>query len=75
MAVSDSNNVNKPPVIPQDIAERLEAIKASIGEESGKELQGVVEQLLLRIDTAARANPVAASAMFVARPTGYVDAV
>lgn len=59
--------------IPADISERIAGLKSQLGQDVGDELEKVVAEIFSRLELAARSNPTSASAMFLARPTGYVD--
>ena len=58
--------------IPSEIRASIDGIASELGPDAKKSLEEMVLQLLERVEDAAMSSPMAANAMFVARPSGYV---
>lgn len=67
------SNEKKGVELPIELEDHLSRLRARFGDDVGGDLKDLVEAIAKRIDSAAKANPSAASSMFLARPTGYVE--
>ena len=58
--------------LPEAIKNHIGDLKEKIGDEAGGDLEKVLTELIANLQVTTTANPLESSALFLARPTGYV---
>ena len=58
--------------LPETIKSHIGDLKEKIGNEAGEDLEKVLSELIANLQVTTTANPIESSALFLARPTGYV---
>lgn len=58
--------------LPETIKNHIGDLKEKIGDEAGGDLEKVLTELIANLQVTTTANPLESSALFLARPTGYV---
>lgn len=59
--------------LPEDIKKHLIILKEKLGEEVGTSIEKTLLSMLNNLTAVSTANPEQASALFLSRPSGYVD--
>ncbi len=59
-------------ILPPSIKAHLKDLKVKLGEDAGNDLEKIFLEMMKNLKTTAAANPLESSALFLARPTGYV---
>lgn len=65
--------MNDEPVLPPSVAGHLNTLKQQLGDGPGQELEAALTELLKQATEAGQSHPVQSSALFMSRPSGYVD--
>lgn len=58
--------------LPEAIKNHLADLKSKIGDDAGEDLEKALAELMKNLQATTTANPLESSALFLARPTGYV---
>lgn len=59
--------------LPESIKGHIADLKVKIGDEAGGDLEKALSELMKNLQSTTTANPLESSALFLARPTGYVN--
>ena len=58
--------------LPESIRIHIDDLKNKIGNDAGGDLEKALSELMKNLRTTTTANPIESSALFLARPSGYV---